>query len=52
MQQIGMILGNKLGDGLGSLEAENHVIEDESLQTGLIDDCLLNCLSFLDAHRI
>lgn len=47
-----MVLRNEFSDSLGSFEAENHIVEDESLQAGLVNDCFLDCLSFLDAHRI
>ena len=50
MHKIGVVFWNELGEGLGSLPAEDEIVEDEAVGPGLVDDEFLNVLSLIYVH--
>ena len=52
MIKSGVILGDELSNGLGTLKTQNKVIQYEPLPASLVDDNFLNGLSFVDIHGL
>ena len=45
-----MVLRNELGKRLGPIPPNDEVVEDESVAAALLDDELLDALSFIEGH--